>query len=56
MVLTVLLVRGVTLDGAGEGIKFYLQPDFNKLADAQVNICVIHILLAVKQHSNTMRD
>lgn len=34
--LTVLLVRGITLDGAGEGIKFYLQPNFSKLGEAQV--------------------
>jgi solute carrier family 6 GABA transporter-like protein 6/8/11/12/13 len=36
VVLTILLIRGVTLDGAGEGIKFYLKPDFSRLSDAQV--------------------
>jgi len=34
--LTALLIRGVTLDGAMEGIIFYLQPDFSKLTEAQV--------------------
>lgn len=36
IVLTVLLIRGVTLDGAVNGITFYLKPDFNRLADSQV--------------------
>jgi len=35
ILLTVMLIRGVTLEGAREGIIFYLKPDFNKLANAQ---------------------
>ncbi|XP_032314615.1 sodium- and chloride-dependent taurine transporter isoform X3 [Camelus ferus] len=34
--LLVLLVRGLTLPGAGEGIKFYLYPDISRLEDPQV--------------------
>lgn len=34
--LLVLLIRGVTLPGAAEGIKFYLYPDISRLADPQV--------------------
>lgn len=34
--LLVLLIRGVTLPGAAEGIKFYLYPDMSRLADPQV--------------------
>ncbi|KAK7111434.1 sodium- and chloride-dependent glycine transporter 1-like [Littorina saxatilis] len=36
LILTVLLVRGAMLDGAAEGIYYYLTPDFSKLADANV--------------------
>ena len=38
VVLTILLIRGVTLDGAADGIIFYLQPDFSKLTVPQVSI------------------
>ncbi|MFI3208931.1 MAG: sodium-dependent transporter [Eubacteriales bacterium] len=31
--LVVLAVRAVTLDGAAEGLEFYLVPDFNKILD-----------------------
>lgn len=37
VVLTVLLIRGVTLPGAIDGIKAYLSVDFLKLCDAQVS-------------------
>ena len=34
IVLTILLIRAVTLTGAGEGLKFYVTPDFSKLKSA----------------------
>lgn len=37
IMLTVLLVRGLTLDGAKDGIIYYLKPDFQKLADPRVS-------------------
>ncbi|KAF2979743.1 hypothetical protein EK904_012767 [Melospiza melodia maxima] len=36
VMLLILLVRGVMLPGAAEGIIFYLKPDMSKLADPQV--------------------
>lgn len=36
LVLTVLLLRGVTLPGAIDGIKAYLSVDFLRLCDAKV--------------------
>ncbi|KAF7236845.1 Sodium- and chloride-dependent betaine transporter [Varanus komodoensis] len=36
LMLLILLIRGVTLPGATEGIKFYLNPDVSRLADPQV--------------------
>ena len=36
VIITVLLIRGVTLDGALDGLIFYLRPDFSKLMEASV--------------------
>ena len=36
ILLTVLLVRGLTLDGHSEGIDFYVKPNITKLSEAQV--------------------
>ena len=36
LVLVLLLVRGVTLPGAGAGVIFYLSPNWSRLADQQV--------------------
>ena len=38
VMLTILLIRGLTLDGAWDGLVFYLYPDFSKLLEAQVSI------------------
>ena len=37
VVLFILLIRGVTLPGAAQGIQYYLQPDFSKMAEAGVS-------------------
>ena len=34
--LLILVIFGATLEGAGDGIDFYLRPDISKLSDASV--------------------
>lgn len=35
-VLLILLVRGITLPGSAEGIKYYLSPNFSAISKAEV--------------------
>ncbi|KAJ6668305.1 hypothetical protein lerEdw1_015682 [Lerista edwardsae] len=46
VMLLVLLIRGVTLPGAAQGIKFYLYPDITRLADPQAVDKVREIMFA----------
>lgn len=44
--LLILLIRGVTLPGAYDGIKFYLYPDISRLSDPQVGLmCPLLLIL-----------
>ena len=45
LLLTAILIRGVTLPGAVDGIKFYLTPDLSRLSDGQVLIFLSVIFL-----------
>ena len=43
VMMTILLINGALLDGAGDGIEYYLNPDFDKLANGQVIIPIFSI-------------
>ena len=36
LMLVILVIRGLTLDGAAEGVKYFLYPDISKLANPEV--------------------
>ena len=36
VLLMIIFIRGVTLNGAGNGLIYYLKPDFSRLTDGQV--------------------
>ena len=39
ILLTIIFIRGLTLEGSVDGIKHYLSLDFGRLADYQVQEC-----------------
>ncbi len=40
LMLTVLVVRGVTLEGASKGILYFVTPDWSKLKEPDVSYCL----------------
>ena len=34
--MTIMVIRGCTLEGAATGLEFYLKPDFSRLSDSVV--------------------
>ena len=48
VILTVLLIRGVTLPGSAEGLIFYLKPDWEKLKQLRVRTeCKLFVHIAI---------
>ena len=45
VLITILLVRAVTLPGAAEGIKYYLLPDWSKLKEGKVRQFIIVVVV-----------
>ena len=37
LMMTIMLIRGATLNGAGRGIEFYLRPSVTRLGDVTVS-------------------
>uniref|UniRef100_A0A672SDR3 Transporter n=1 Tax=Sinocyclocheilus grahami TaxID=75366 RepID=A0A672SDR3_SINGR len=46
--LLILLLRGITLPGAANGIKFYLYPDISRLSDPQVRTILSSVTVLLK--------
>lgn len=47
LLLVALILRGVTLEGAGQGIQFFLSPDFGKLTTAGVLTALGHAFFSL---------
>lgn len=45
ILLTILLIRGLTLDGSMDGIRYYLYPEWSKLLEINVSIIYSFFLL-----------
>ena len=50
-----LLIRGVTLPGAIDGIKFYLYPDPSRLTDPQVCTADFQMISSI-EHATVSKD
>lgn len=55
LIMFVLLIRGVTLPGAWDGIYFYIWPQWNQLGNLNVSMKINSSLLSFKGISAILR-
>ena len=55
VILLILIVRVLTLPGAGEGIKFYLKPDFSLITPAVFAAAVGQVFFSLNVGTTGMR-
>lgn len=56
VILLILLVRGATLDGAIDGVIYFIVPKWEKLADLKVRIFLIFLVRIFGRKGETKRD
>ncbi|WP_336787452.1 sodium-dependent transporter [Paenibacillus sp. MMO-177] len=54
ILLLALVVRALTLDGAGEGVSFFLRPDFSKLSAESALVALGHAFFSLSLGMGTM--
>ena len=47
LLLLVLIIRGITLDGAAAGIRFFLTPDFSKISTRSILVALGHAFFSL---------
>lgn len=45
LLLFIIFIRGVTLEGAGEGLKYFLTPDLNRITSISVRTAAVTVLV-----------
>jgi solute carrier family 6 amino acid transporter-like protein 5/7/9/14 len=50
VIMITLLIRGATLPGAGEGILFFIEPQWKELLNPQVSTCLLTYLHTYSLH------
>ena len=56
LMLTVLVVRGATLEGAARGVTYYVKPDMAKLANPTVGIFYCYMFFCISSDKYFLSD
>ncbi|GIP39883.1 transporter [Paenibacillus sp. J31TS4] len=54
ILLIILMIRGLTLPGAGAGVSFFLEPDFSKLTPTSILVALGHAFFSLSLGMGTM--